>query len=323
MVGGRWGVSASGNSGIAAGAVDTTELADGAVTTIKIDDNAVTNLKMADNAIDTLEIVDNAITNGKMADDAIGTAEIQDNAIIQANMSDNSVGTAELIDGSITPAKFADAGNNFTVKGQWMKIAPGAGTGALSGYFTSAATSATTTIGYKSGNEHGIQFLMPDANEVGGLIPLFANLFTDMNMTITVRWQSTADNNSENMWIGLTDDLTSDLTNSAYPDSAECFFFGKKNGESNWGFIRNDGSGTATKSNTVAYNTIVNKTVITTTSSTLTLKHNSGTAVAFTTDMPVSTTPLALIIWYNAESTTDKTFRVLDVTIQYDFKTGA
>ena len=297
---------------------------DDSVSTVKIQDNAITKVKMADNSVGTDEIEINAITNDEMADNAINTSEIVNNAVTQDKMADNSVGTAELIDGSITPAKFATIGNDFTVKGQWMKIAPGAGTGVLSGYFTSAATAGTVTTGYKSGDEHGIEFVMNVANEAGGLVPLFANLFTDMNITIVIRW--TVINNasdSDNLWLGLVGNLDGDKTNSAFPDTNNVFIFGKKNGETNWGVIRNDGTGTATKSNTVAYNTIVNKTIITTTSTTLTLKHNSNAAVAFTTDIPASTTPLALIAWVNAESGTEKTFRVLDVDIEYDFKTGA
>ena len=250
-------------------------------------------------------------------------SELADDAVTQANIADSAVGTAQLRDNEVTPAKLATVTNGVTVKGQWLKISAGAGTGLLSGYFNLTSDAATVVAGYLSGNEHGIQFNMADANEFGGLVPSFPNLYTGMNLTITVRWQSTLDDDDEDLWIGLVRDLTDDMTNSAFPDSNAVFLFGKKNGETNWGIIRNDGTGTATKSNTAAYNTTVNTTVITTTTTTLTLKHNTGSAVAFTTDIPSSSTALALVVYYNGEATSDKLFRILDVSIQGDFKTGA
>ena len=112
MVGGRWGVSSSGgSSGIAAGAVGTTELAD----------NSVTNLKMADNAIGTVELVDDSVTNAKLADMAANTVK-GNNTASAVNPTDISVGTntvlgrvgsnivaAQLVNAQITDATIADA----------------------------------------------------------------------------------------------------------------------------------------------------------------------------------------------------------------------
>lgn len=214
--------------------------------------------------------------------------------------------------------------NGAVTEGKWGKIGFRSGYGLLAGHLQNTIAGVPTVSGYQTSSEHGISWLGAATNVGGGLISDIKNLYRNLIFTLTVRWQAIKNNSdSTNIWIGVTSDLTSDFTLSAYPNNKHCLLFGKQNGDSTWRTIRNGGGASPTTSDTKTENETVNKVVITGGTSDMTLKFNNDTTSTYTTTIPSTTEPLGIIIWMNAESSTSKEMRILDVDLSLTWRSGA
>lgn len=83
-------------------------IADGAITTAKLADSAVTSAKIADGTIATADIADDAVTNSKIGASAVQTSQLNNNAVTTVKIADANITTAKLVDDAVTSAKIAD-----------------------------------------------------------------------------------------------------------------------------------------------------------------------------------------------------------------------
>ncbi|MDX1371325.1 MAG: hypothetical protein R3321_02580, partial [Nitrososphaeraceae archaeon] len=121
--------------------------------------------------------------------------------------------------------------------------------------------------------------------------------------------------------IGVTNDPDPiNMGDANYFDNINILCFGKDEGDTTWRTIRANG-GTHVDANTKTENESVNTLIITGSSSNFTVKHNADSVNTYTTTIPSSTSPLSIVIIAGAESTTDKTFRILDVDLSFTFQT--
>lgn len=215
-------------------------------------------------------------------------------------------------------------GNGESATGQWGKISAGSGFGVLAGYFKPVIAGSGTLTGYRTASEHGMVSSASASNDGAGLVAEIANLYRELEFTLTVRWQAIKNaSDSTNIWMGVTSDLTAaNFTSSTYANNINCLLFGKKDGDSTWRTIRNNGGASPTTSDTKTEDENIHKVVITGGASNMTLKHDSDATSTYTTVIPSTTQPLGIILWQNAESSTAKALRILDVNLDFTWKTG-
>lgn len=319
MVGGRWGFQRKVSTSIPDGSIGTTQLTDDAVTNDKLNVMNANTVK-----------VNNTASSANPVDMAVDASTVVGRKST-GNIVASQIETSQIENAAVTPTKldrayFGLLGNGDTAIGRWGKIAPGAGMGILAGYFKDARDNVgnTSMYGYRTATESGLGWLSSASTTLGGLLPGGNGLFRENNFTLTIRWQLIKNgSNSTNLWIGVSSKIeTTNVHSTAFGDSNSCLLFGKVSGDSTWSTIRNDGGASATKSDTKTENETINTTVITGDDTNMTLKFNSDNAVAYSTEIPATTTGLGIIIVCDADSSTAKDFRILDIDLQFTFKRG-